>query len=84
MPFWDVPPAYYPKNNTSALKNFDFVESSITELLQSACLEQVSCEQVVIKPLSVSVLPNEKKRLILDWRYVNHFIKGLRFKYNDW
>ena len=35
LPFWDPPPAYYSKNNASTLQNFEFVESSITELLES-------------------------------------------------
>ena len=35
LPFWDVPPAYCSKSNLSAFKNFEFVESSIAELLLS-------------------------------------------------
>lgn len=42
LPFWDVPPAHYSKNNASALKNFESVESSITELLESERIKQVS------------------------------------------
>lgn len=34
--------------------------------------------------MSVSIQPNGKKRLILDLRYVNHFINKLRIKYDDW
>ena len=84
LPFWDVPPAYYSKNNASALKNIDFVENSITELLESECIKQLSYKPHVVNPLSVSVHPNGKKSLILDLRYVNHFIKKLRIKYDDW
>lgn len=84
LPFWDVPPAYYSKNNASALKNIDFVENSITELLESERIKQLSYKPHVVNPLSVSVQPNGKKRLILDLRYVNHFIKKLRIKYDDW
>ena len=39
---------------------------------------------VIVSLLSVSVQPNGKKRLILDLRFVNHFIKKLRIKYDDW
>ena len=85
LPFWDVLPAYYSKNNASALKNIDFVENSITELLESERIKQLlSYKPHVVNPLSVSVQPNGKKRLILDLRYVNHFIKKLRIKYDDW
>ena len=62
LPFWDVPPAYYSKNNLSAFN--EFVESSIAELLESERIKQVS----VLNSLSVSVQPNGKKRLILDLR----------------
>jgi len=74
--FWDVPPAYKSKNNLSAFKNFEFVESSIAELLKSEGIKQVS----VLNPLSVSVQPYGKKRLILDLRYGNRFIKKLSIK----
>ena len=66
-------------------KNVEFAENSITELLESERIkQQVSCKSVVVNPFSVSVQPNGKKRLILDLRYVNHFIKRLKFKYDDW
>ena len=84
MPFWDVPPAYCSKNNLSAFKNFEFVESSIAELLEIQRIKQVSYKPVVLNPLSVSVQPSGKKRLILDLRYVNRFTKKLRIKYDDW
>ena len=53
LPFWDVPPAYYSKNNASALKNIDFVENSITELLESERIKQLSysvtpCRQSIV------------------------------------
>ena len=78
LPFWDVPPAYYSKNNPSALKNLEFVKRSITKLLESARIKQVSYKPVVVNPLSVSVKSNGKKRLILDLRYVKRFITKLR------
>ena len=84
LPFWDVPSAYYSKNNASALKNIEFVENSITELLESERIKQLSYKPLVVNPLSVSVQPNGKKRLILDLRYVDHFIMKLRIKYDDW
>ena len=71
-------------NNASALKNIEFVESSITELLESERIKQLPYKPVVVNPLSVSVQPNGKKRLILDLRYINHFIEKLRIKYDDW
>ena len=84
MPFWDFPPAYFSKNNASALKNVEFVEGAIKELLKSERIKQVPYKPVVVNLLSVSVQPNGKKRLILDLRYVNHIIRKLKIKYDDW
>jgi len=84
LPFWDEPPAYYSKKNASTLKSIKFVENSNTELLESERIKQLSSKPLAVNPLSVSVQPNGKKRLILDLRYVNHFIKKLRIKYDDW
>ena len=38
----------------------------------------------VVNPLSVSVQANGKKRLILDLRYVNKFLRKMHVKYEDW
>ena len=38
----------------------------------------------MVNPLSVSVQPNGKKRLILDLRYVNKHLIKQRVKYEDW
>ena len=56
----------------------------IKELLESERIKQVPYKPVVVNPLSVSVQPNGKKRLILDLRYVNHIIRKLKIKYDDW
>ena len=38
----------------------------------------------VVNPLFVSVQANGKKRLILDLRYVNKFLRKIHVKYEDW
>ena len=38
----------------------------------------------VVNPLSVSIQPNGKKRLILDLRYINNFLIKRKVKYEDW
>ena len=38
----------------------------------------------VVNPLPVSVQANEKKRLILDLRYVNKFLRKRHVKHKDW
>lgn len=43
------------------------------------------CQSVphVVNPLTVSVQPNGKKRLILDLRFVNKFIQKKSVKFED-
>ena len=38
----------------------------------------------VVNPLSVSVQANGNRRLILDLRYVNKFLRKMHGKYEDW
>ena len=38
----------------------------------------------VINPLSVSINPSGKKRLILDLRYVNTHVYNDKIKFEDW
>ena len=71
-------------NNQSALKNKDFVEESISELLKCGSIIEVEKPAEVIKPLSVSINSSGKKRLILDLRYVNGHVYKDKIKFEDW
>ncbi|CAB4027771.1 Hypothetical predicted protein [Paramuricea clavata] len=69
-----VEPAYsFKSNNRSAKLHDDFVSDTINELLEGDRISEVQCRQDlhVVSPLSVSVQPSGKKRLILDFRLVN-------------
>ena len=44
---------------------------------------ECSFPPVVINPLSVSIQPNGKKRLILNLRHVNFFVKKSKIKFED-
>ena len=59
----------------------DFVQEAISELIMSGRVLEVSQLPHVINPLSVSVQSSGKKRLILDLRYVNQYIKTEKIKY---
>ena len=85
IPFYLPPQTAEFKNNSSALKHSDFVQSSILELLSSGRVCRVSKSSLrVVNPLSVSVQSCGKKRLILDLRYVNQHIFKQRVKFEDW
>ena len=53
------------------------------ELLKVGSVVQCPCPPVVVNPVSVSIHPNGKKRLILDLRHVNFFVKKSKIKFED-
>ena len=71
--FVEPPPKIHCKNNLSALKNAEFVESAIEELLSFNLIEERETPPPVISPLSVAD-NSKKKRLILDLSKLNEYI----------
>ena len=61
-----------------------FVEEEIRSLLKSGSIVETKIKPKVVNPLSVSTNPNAKKRLILDLRYVNQYLKTDFIKFDDW
>ena len=84
LPFLDIPPPACFNNNVSAIKNKDFVEEAILELLTSDRVKEVERLPHVVNPLSVSINSSGKKRLILDLRYVNQYLVKQSHKLDDW
>ena len=75
IPFVALPPPKVSSNNTSALKDTDFVSEAISDLLRT--------KRDIVNPLSVSVQPSGKKRLILDLRLVNLYVFKRKFRCED-
>ena len=84
LPFETIPSENVLENNTSSLHYPKFVEEAMLELLRSYRVVEVQAPPHVVNPLSVSVQPNGKKRLILDLRYINKHLTKQRVKYEDW
>ena len=84
LPFETIPSGNVLNNNMSSLHYPKFVEEAILELLHTYRVVEVQAPPYVVNPLSVSVQPNGKKRLILDLRYVNKHLIKQRVKYEDW
>ena len=84
LPFLQIPPAFTSRNNKSALDHSEFVNDAILELLITARGMELYKPPHVVNPLSVSIQPNGKKRLILDLRYINNFLIKRKVKYEDW
>ena len=85
IPFYSTPePATFP-NNRSAHVHADFVSEALLELLSTCRIVETRKEDlVVINPLSVATNKSDKKRLILDLRYVNKHIYKQKIKFEDW
>ena len=84
LPFISFPLAVKLKNNKSARIYADFVDQAVLELLNSDRVRRVNEQPFVVNPLSVSVQPCGKKRLILDLRHVSKSLIKQSVKYEDW
>ena len=82
LPFLYTPSNAEFKNNSSALKNSEFIEESINEMLRAGTVKECLTKPKVLNPLSVST--KGKKRLILDLRYVNNHLFKNKIKFDDW
>ena len=71
LPFISLPLSVKLRNNKSARIHADFVDQAVRELLNSDRVRIVDEQPFVVNPLSVSVQPCGKKKLILDLRHVN-------------
>ena len=83
IPFSQEPTSVFLNNNRSALGDSDFVESAIQELLRVGSIVSCTCPPDVVNPLSVSVQSSGKKRLTLDLRHVNFFVKKSKITFED-
>ena len=54
MPFTEIPPPMNIKNKTSAIKNEHFVDQSISDLLESGCVQEVPFHPWVVSTHSVA------------------------------
>ena len=84
IPFAADPLRVLQRNNKSALQHEEFVKQAISELMQSNRIIQTKEPPHVVNPLSVSVQPSGKLRLILDLRHVNQYVSKNSVKYEDW
>ena len=84
LPFASSPEPVKLRNNKSARLHAEFVDQAIHELVLSGRVCVVAQKPLVVNPLSVSIQPCGKKRLILDLRHVNKCLVKQRVKYEDW
>ena len=83
IPFIYTPPVASFGNNRSAIQHSEFVEQAISDLLVAGSVVECGCAPTVVNPLSVSIQANGKKRLILDLRFPNQFVRKSKIKFED-
>ena len=83
IPFVTLPPPKVSPNNLSAVTHSHFVSEAISDLLRTKCVEILDHKQDIVNPLSVSIEPSSKKRLILDLRHVNLCVFKRKFRCED-
>ena len=71
LPFSEFPPRCFQSNNRSALRNPQFVESAILELLEKQLINEHSFSPHCVNPLTVE--EGKKLRLVIDLREVKKF-----------
>lgn len=84
IPFLENPVKMFKINNRSAMKNAEFVDQAVTELICSGCATEVPFQPYIVSPLSVATQKSGKKRLILDLSILNLSIKKEKVKFEDW
>ena len=84
LPVISFPLAVKLGDNKSARLHADFVDQAVLELVNSGRVRMVNEQPFVVNPLSVSIEPYGKKRLILDLLHVNKSLIKQSVKYEDW
>ena len=82
LPFLYTPSNVEFENNSAALKNSEYVDESVKEMLRAGTVKECLTKPKVLNPLLVST--KGKKRLILDLRYVNNYLFKDKIKFDDW
>ena len=83
IPFVTFPPPKGSPNNLSLVTHSHFVSEAISGLLRTNCVEILDHKSDIVNPLSVSIQPSGKKRLILDLRHVNLYVFKRKFRCED-
>lgn len=80
IPLLSTPSRFWRKNNRSSLDHCDFVTEALQELVQIGKIAEVNSSVFNnINPLSVSIQPCGKKRLVLDVSLINQHLYKFGF-----
>ena len=83
LPLEAIPPSFSSNNHPSAVSNKEFVDEALTDLLAEGSVIQLESTPHICSPLMVVTNDIGKKRLVLNLKFLNKFLKKFRFKYED-
>lgn len=83
LPLLSLPEQHMKPNHRSAQQNEEFVTEAVSDLLINRCIREVEGVPYVCSPLSVVISNSQKKRLVIDLRYLNQHLLEDKFKYED-
>lgn len=72
LPLLSLPEQYMKPNHRSAQQNKEFVTEAVSDLLKNRCIREVEGVPYVCSPLSVVISNSQKKRLVIDLRYLTN------------
>ena len=81
LPFSEFLPRCFLSNNRPALRNPQFVESAILELLEKQLINEHSFPPQCVNPLTDAV--GKELRLVIDLREVNKYLVKPKFRYEN-
>ena len=81
LPFSEFTPCCFLSSNRAALRNPQFVESAILDLLEKQLINEHSFSPHCVNPLTVA--EGKKLRLVIDLREVNKHLVKPKFRYED-
>lgn len=81
LPLKSFPKSAFFNNNRSSLKQPNFAQEAIENLLRNRCIGEHDAPPHVVNPLTVA--EGKKLRLVLNLRFVNALMESTRFKYED-
>ena len=76
LPFLTLPEGKHFRNQRSAFEHSSFVSESVTGLLKGGCISVVEERPLVCSPLLVLVSSSGKKCLVINFHYVNRFLRN--------
>ena len=75
-----MPEQYMEPNHRFARQNQELVTNAVADLLKNQCIQEVKGVPYVCSPLSAVTCNSQKKRLVIDLRYLSQHLLQVNTK----